>query len=81
MGDIIKKNFKDDGTTRRCQEGVYVSGGMWGSFARQCRSTAKFDENKRCRIHSKAGKEARIAKREVLELNKARALLTKHGEL
>ncbi len=74
------EKFKDDGTTRRCQEGIYVSGGgVWGSSYRQCRSAAKFDKNKRCRPHSKAGKEARIAKSLAREIDKAKALLKKHG--
>lgn len=71
--------FKDDGTTRRCQEGIYASGGMWGGFYRQCRAAAKFDKNKFCRVHCKDGKAARIAKKLALDLAKARVLIRKHG--
>lgn len=73
------EKFKDDGATRRCQEGVYTSGGMWGGYSRQCRSTAKFDKNKFCQTHSKAGKANRIAKKLALDLAKARVLIRKHG--
>lgn len=81
---IRKKEFKEDGKTRRCQSGVFHFEGSSHAhynpgYASQCEFAAKHDNDRFCHTHSRGAREAREAKALERKLAKARALLDKHG--
>lgn len=85
------QRFKDDGKTKRCQGEIFhafkshplrVGGpGFTPEHVKQCRSAAKYDLGTFCKIHCSDSIKTRKAIALSVKLNKAEALLRKHGRI
>ncbi len=76
------KKFKEDGKTPRCRESVFHSGTSYGctslaGYASQCEHGAKYEDNTRCKRHTKAYEAEQLQKTLDRQIVKARKTLDK----